>query len=139
MALYCKGVARHSNNPFNIKYDGKQKWIGQIGQYKGFVHFQSQGYGIRAGVKLLYRYVFSYGLVNVDDIVAKYCPRTVDGNSATFDDYVKFVCKFVGVRDIRTRDGFLALCSAISTYECSINIPRSQFYFIFDMLNLKFI
>lgn len=136
--LYCKGIAKKSLNPFNIKYNKKNKWIGQIGQYRGFVQFVSQGYGIRAGVKLLYRYVFILHLLDIRNILTKFCPPTIDGNSFTFDDYVQYVTKKVGLHDIRTCKGFLLLCQSIAFYECSIQIPDTQFYFVFDMLHLVF-
>lgn len=136
--LFCKGIAKKSLNPFNIKYDKSNNWLGQKGQYKGFVQFESQGYGIRAGIKLLYRYVFEFKLLDIQEIISRFCPRSVDGNSATFDDYVSFVCSKVGVNDIRTHQGFAILCKSIAFYECQIQIPDSQIYFCFDILHLCF-
>lgn len=136
--LYCNGVAKETLNPFNIKYDKNNKWIGQIGQYRGFVKFSSQGLGIRAGVKLLYRYVFVFHLLDIVKILEKFCPPSVDGNSFTFDNYVCFVTKKVGVYDIRSCKGFMLLCQSIAFHECSIQIPDTQLYFVFDMLHLEF-
>lgn len=138
MVYYCKGVARSSLNPFNIKYDKKNKWIGQIGQFKGFVQFSSQGYGIRAGIKLLYRYVFDFGLTNIDDIVSRFCPRSVDGNSKTFDDYVKFVTSRQGLNPVNTDYGFLSLCKSIALYESSCPLQDVTVYFLFSILHLSF-
>lgn len=76
------------NNPFNIRYNRFNKWVGQIGCYHGFCHFESIFYGVRAFVFLYRTYINKYH-VTVKQFISRYAPATENNTEA----YVRTVCR----------------------------------------------
>lgn len=70
---------QRNNNPGNLDYNPKNKWVGQIGIEQGvptprFAAFDCPENGIRALVKVLLSYILRYKLTTVAAIVNRYAP-----------------------------------------------------------------
>lgn len=65
-----------NNNPLNIEYNEANDWVGQTGveSLGRFATFSHKKYGIRAGAKLISRYMGTYGLRTVNGIIGKWAP-----------------------------------------------------------------
>ena len=63
------------HNPGSIRYDAKNKWVGQTGKTKsGFSKFENPVYGIRAMAVLLMAYQDRHRANTVGKIVKRYAP-----------------------------------------------------------------
>lgn len=83
-------IWKYCNNPLNIRYDPANKWVGQIGEYRGFCMFRSISYGIRAAYRLLFNYIKN-GHDTLRKIVNRWAPPSENKTS----EYLKFVCEDV--------------------------------------------
>ena len=133
---FMKGSVRICNNPFNIKYNVNNNWLGQTGERRGFVVFSSISYGLRAGVKLLYRYIFDYGLTDIPKIIERFSPRS--DNKKLFDSKLRYILDSVGSMPVTSMPGLLKLCQSLVVIECSVTIDLVDFCHIVGLLNLKF-
>lgn len=84
------------NNPMCIRYNRANNWRGQLGQSNGFCRFKSLADGVRAGVFIILRYIFTYHLEDVFDIIKRFAPDS-DGNDV--ESYKDFVIHFIRQRD----------------------------------------
>lgn len=84
------------NNPMCIRYSRANNWRGQLGQSNGFCRFKSLADGVRAAVFIILRYIFTYHLHEVSDIIRRFAPDS-DGNDV--DSYKDFVIHFINERD----------------------------------------
>lgn len=75
-------------NPFNIRYNKRNKWLGQIGSYKGFCRFKDDSFGIRAAILLVRNYIIA-GYNTPARIITRFAPLS-DNNDT--DAYISFVC-----------------------------------------------
>ena len=64
------------NNPMCIRYNIHNRWLGTCGKSNGFVKFNIVDNGIRAGVKILLRYIFNYHLYSYREIIERYAPSS---------------------------------------------------------------
>lgn len=80
------------NNPMCIRYSRANNWCGQLGQSNGFCRFKSLAYGVRAGVFIILRYIFTYHLDEVSAIIKRYAPDS-DGNDV--ESYIDFVINYI--------------------------------------------
>ena len=76
------------NNPFNIRYEKSNKWLGQVGETRGFCNFSTIQYGIRAAAYLLIVSYRKHGLVTYSQIIERFAPRNENDTS----NYIRFVC-----------------------------------------------
>lgn len=111
-------LCRKTKNPFNIRYDKRNNWIGQIGQIQGFCKFSDEEYGLRAGIKLLNRYLEN-GFTSVGSIIRRFAPPSENDTTS----YIKFVYArlvaygFNPHYIVPRSDAFVCLCVAIAYYE----------------------
>lgn len=70
---------KRNNNPFNIRYNSSNNWIGQIGSDGEFCIFDTMSHGIRAGGVLLRNYL-KQGTNTITKIISKFAPAS-DGNN----------------------------------------------------------
>lgn len=127
-----------NNNPFNIK-KSSQPWKGKITilpyddfpSEQVFEVFSSLKYGVRAGLKLLYNYVYLYKLDTVYKVLERFAPRCENA----LDVYVEYVENTIsnysatklhqpylqGSSLIGKRNIFFIMCYAIIRYENGIN------------------
>lgn len=76
-----KNVTRgkRNNNPFNIRYNSANNWIGQLGSDGAFCVFDTLAHGIRAGGVLLRNYL-KQGNNTIQKIITRFAPAS-DGNN----------------------------------------------------------
>ena len=109
-----------NNNPFNIRRNSNNKWLGRIpfseSTDNDFEQFKTMKYGLRAGIILLRNYIRS-GFNTPSKIVNRFAP-SIENNTS---NYIKYVCSVVGVDSVYCiRLGspqFFYLVSAICYYE----------------------
>lgn len=77
-----------TNNPLNVRWSEKNKWLGQIGRYKGFCKFSNEFWGIRAAAVILINYM-KRGKYTIRDMITTYAPPNENNTEA----YVKQVAK----------------------------------------------
>lgn len=82
---------KYQNNPLNIRYNSINKWKKQINPKSGFCQFSSIYFGIRAGLVLLRKYRYSYGLDTPKKIISRWAPPS---ENLTLK-YIEFVCSEV--------------------------------------------
>lgn len=128
-----------NNNPFNIKRSN-ETWFGKtefpsstlgLTRDPDFEQFRLLKYGVRAGLKLLYNYVYLYKLDTVYKVLARFAPRSENA----LDAYVEFVeniisnysayklhCPYLpGSSLAGKRNLFFIMCYAIIRFENGIN------------------
>ena len=76
------------NNPFNIRYDIRNKWLGQSGYRKGFCNFRDVKYGVRAAAKLLIESYAKFGKQTYAQKIETFAPSSENPTSR----YVQYVC-----------------------------------------------
>ena len=86
-------IAYRNRNPLNIRYSKTVKWLGQEGEWRGFVRFRGFEYGYRAAVKILRTYQ-QRGIHSIRDIVRTWAPP----NENKTDQYVRAVLQFMSPR-----------------------------------------
>lgn len=113
---------QRNNNPCNIDYNPKNKWIGQLGIEEGvvqprFARFDCPENGIRAAVRLIINYIVRYKLNTVRDIISRWAPSNENFTEA----YISAVERKSGIGtakvDPANADQMFALIVAIITHE----------------------
>lgn len=84
--MLCDMIGR--NNPFNIRYNPKNKWKGQDGDTRGFCNFVSLEFGVRAAAYLLIKSYRQKGLVTYSEIISRFAPSSENETG----NYISFVC-----------------------------------------------
>lgn len=79
-------------NPLNIRVTDS-KWIGQVGQNKGFVKFKKFVYGYRAAFRILRVYNKNYNLKSIGRIIQRWAPESENNTCG----YIKRVCELTGL------------------------------------------
>lgn len=69
------------NNPFNIRYNYLNEWVGQLPPIHGFCHFVSLEYGVRAFSLLYHTYINKYHCT-VRQFVHRFAPPTENDTNA---------------------------------------------------------
>jgi hypothetical protein len=82
-----------NNNPLNIEYRDENNWLGQTGRNGRFATFSNAEYGIRAGAKLLRRYINEYQLTSVYAIISRWAPEFENPTT----EYAEYVARRVGI------------------------------------------
>lgn len=80
----CIGI--ELNNPLNIRHNPCNNWKGMVGNEKGFVHFRSVAYGIRAAYVILTNYIKN-GCNTIEDIISRWAPPCENNT----ENYIEFV------------------------------------------------
>ena len=86
-----KSLGARLNNPFNIRFSSRNKWLGQLGNVNGFVKFSFPYYGVRA-FALLFRTYLRTGRDTISRFIRSYAP-SAENNTGL---YIKFVCYYMG-------------------------------------------
>ena len=114
------------NNPFNIRFSSRNKWLGQLGNVNGFCKFSSSYYGIRAFAHLFRTYLRT-GRDTVSRFIRSYAPSAENHT----DLYIHFVCGYMGCDPhykLSLKD-FYMFARAVCSYE----IGSDSIYFIDDI------
>ena len=77
-----------ANNVMNIRYNHLNRWLGLVGETKGFCVFSDRKYCIRAALILLRTYRRK-GIRTPQRIIFRYAPPKENDSSS----YLRFVCK----------------------------------------------
>jgi len=110
------------NNPFNIRVNAANNWLGKVPTKNGFETFDTLEHGIRAGLKLLQNYYYTKrGLNTVTDIINVYAPPIENDTK----NYIAVVCKYTGfepnqVLDLTDKDTLIRLVEAMIFMEQGI-------------------
>lgn len=84
-----------NNNPCNLRVGGK-KFIGEIGEEKGFRKFDSMRNGYRAAFKTLITYRKN-NFRTIEEIITRWAPP-VENNT---HEYIRFICRKTGIGPLR--------------------------------------
>lgn len=130
--LECLG--KKLNNPFNIRYNSRNHWIGQQEPHGGFCRFESLYFGYRAGVKLLTG--TSYRGKSIREIITRYAPPFENATEL----YINYVTKSMETSPEYVMPSLAPtnnriwhrLCNAITTFETSYHISYRQFCKVID-------
>ena len=121
-------LALRNKNPLNIKAMPKgRKWEGQIGRDEfGHAVFASWEHGLRAASLTLRTYAREHKIDTVETLLRRFC--TAQGQ--TFENYVAFVCRSLGVKrdekiDLITR--MPILLRAMAKFESGMDLPEELF------------
>lgn len=129
-----------NNNPLNIRKGNN--WLGERHPQpdKAFEEFESMQYGIRAGFKLIKKYMSGYnGLTKkfntIELIIKRWAPPTENATQR----YIDFVSKTTGIpsRQKLSFDNKKVMCDIVSAMiqvECGQKIDRSIIESGYDML-----
>lgn len=118
------------NNPFNIRVNKANKWLGKVPTTNGFEAFDTMEHGIRAGIKLLQNYYTKKGLNTVTDIIKVYAP-TIENDT---NHYIEVVCQHTGFKpneviNLMNRDTITRLAEAMIFMEQGVWLnPISSTY-----------
>ena len=112
-----------NNNPLNIRIGNK--WLGEVpcttdNQFEQFTRME---YGVRAGFKLIKRYIERYHLNTITLIVSRWAPPSENKTSA----YIASVEKISGIpsyKELRFYDytEMISLVDAMIVVECGQHI-----------------
>lgn len=122
-------ISSITNNPLNIRATARDKWIGQVGTYKGFVKFSSIEFGYRAAIIVLRRYITIYKLTSVASILNRFAPPSENDTQA----YIRYVsgysisCNTFNPNFIEYGDNeqFLTLVKRMAAYESGTDVSTS--------------
>lgn len=96
------------NNPFNIRYNVFNHWVGQLNPVHGFCNFKSLYYGVRAFAVLYCTYIDKYH-VTVRQFISRYSPPKENNTEA----YIRTVCRLTHLAaDYRLTSADLVLFGA---------------------------
>lgn len=132
-----------NNNPFNVRKSG-YKWLGKIypSEDKDFEQFCHMEYGVRCGIKLLKRYVFTYGLHSLDQIINRYAPSSENDVNA-YIKYIKNHLKTLGVASDPSAIcapfpsfSFLGMIQAIMLFESKYFLPIADIKSLIDKYHI---
>lgn len=119
-----------NKNPFNIKHNPKNKWLGLLPEQDGeFCKFSSLQLGVRAGLVLLRNYIVK-GVNTPRLIIKRFAPATENHT----DNYINFVSTFLDPDKVilYPSEDFVLLAIAILEYE-SLYIASRKY--IYQLLN----
>lgn len=77
-------------NPLNIRYSDRNRWLGQVGEYRGFCVFSNVAYGFRAAFVLLSNYI-KQDTRTIEDIIKRWAPPSENDT----EKYISFVAEDV--------------------------------------------
>ena len=80
------------NNPFNIRNNRRNKWLGQIGSRNGFCSFCSLDHGIRAAAYILMISYRRFGICTIEGIINRFAPSSENDTW----NYIRYVCSVTG-------------------------------------------
>lgn len=117
---------RYRNNPFNIRYDARNNWLGQIQAKNGFCQFSNVYFGIRAVCKILssYRKVLQSDFT-IENILMRFAPPS---ENDTFM-YIDFVRDYAEVSKDALLDNSIVLTDvllAMAVYESRTHLDYNM-------------
>lgn len=132
-------MMRYNNNPANIRFSKRNKWVGLQGCDNGFCKFIDITFGIRALIVILRRYIKVYKCNDVQKIIERFAPPSENNTRA----YVRFVCNYLSTRGCSSTDikygspDFCVLCCAIMWFESNFSCDKVRVANLINLFNLK--
>lgn len=127
---------KYRNNPANIRYSMRNKWIGLIGQSNGFCLFDTFHHGLRALVVLMRRYINDYDCRSVEKIISRFAPPS-ENNTRNYIRYVSGVLVRYGLEPDSVKFDaryVFPLCSAICMMETATVLDDDDENYIVSLL-----
>lgn len=121
----------NKNNPFNIRYNPLNKWIGLIGNHKGFCEFSDLKFAIRAAARILLVSYRKNGIFSYSQIISRWAPSSENDTEA----YLHFICKTLQVQpdDVpRNIYDYSRLLVRIAYYESSFVLDLKYTIFVIN-------
>ncbi len=129
-----------NNNPLNIRKGNNWQGERHPQSDKAFEEFQSMTYGIRAGFKLIKRYMSGYGgktkpFDTIELIVKRWAPPSENATQR----YIDFVATATGIDprqkiDFRNKKVMCDIVSAMIQVECGQKVDRGIIESGYDLL-----
>ena len=123
------------NNPFNIRNNRKNKWLGQIGSRKGFCQFSSLDYGVRAACIILANYR-KFGISTIFDIIKRWAPPS-ENDCIGYIRYIHLKTGIYSFSPLESEDQYVRVLVAMSEMEGNPVSPDVIFHLI-NQFNIKF-
>ena len=126
----------NKNNPFNIRYNAANRWIGLIGNHKGFCEFSDLSYGIRAAAYILMVSYRRKGYVSYKDLIGRWAPSSENDTKA----YLNFICKTLNVlpdSEPKNVYDYARLLVRIAYYESSFVLDLKYTIYLIHHFKIK--
>jgi len=125
-----------NNNPLNIRYNTGNCWVGQTGSDGQFCKFSSPKYGVRAAVKILFKYAGKDKNTTIQEIIIRWAPWS-DGNNTYA--YIATVCNDIGMHpadtiDVRDSATVVRLLYSMAKVECTEEALKAAHIGICDFI-----
>lgn len=123
------------NNPFNIRNNKGNKWLGQIGSRKGFCEFSQMDFGIRAAVKIVMVNYRRFGFKTISSIINRFAPP-FENNT---DNYIQFIVSYTKIaplKPLESEDQYCRVLQAMSQMEGN-PVTYDQILHVIKLYNLK--
>lgn len=125
------------NNPFNIRYNPRNMWIGlsQDHVYRGFCNFIDIKYGIRAACYLLMISYRKKGIVTISEIISRFAPSP---ENYTYR-YIHYICNALCCFPFdypKSKFDFAKLLHYMSKYEGN-EVSIEDILNVINLFNLK--
>lgn len=124
-----------NKNPMNVRRSSS-RWLGQCNTItdKQFCQFSHFMFGVRAGLYLLIKYHFVYGL-NLEDMISRYAPSSDHNDTSSYIHYCK--CAVEGEVPY-SYNWYFNLVRKICLIESGYKLALLMFDKAFDLLPVKY-
>lgn len=126
------------NNPGNIRYSPRNRWVGSTRVSGPFEQFRSMAYGYRALLITLRTYMTRYRLTTIAELITRWAPPE-DHNDT--EAYIRFVEGKTGYRrrqELRCdKETLIALAGAISHQEIGVPPVEADIIAGYELINEK--
>lgn len=127
---------KYKNNPFNIRYTNKSKWLGLTGAKNGFCEFSSIEYGVRCCLYLLLRTYKKRGWLTIGQIIEHFAPVSDNNDTERYLSYiyVNSWTTYNSVFYLLPRDTQFRVLSCMSIIETGYHLSRDVFDKAYSLL-----
>lgn len=124
-----------NKNPLNLRIGND--WFGEVSHPTDpyFEQFQTMALGLRAGFKVIRRYIERYQRNTIPLVISSWAPM----NENNTERYIDFVCDKARISrtkilDFNDREQMCRLVDAMALYECGQRVEWSDITKAYDML-----
>lgn len=128
-----------NNNPLNIRVGNNWKGERALQTDKQFEQFESMQMGIRAGFKILQKYMKGYdGLTQKFNTIELIIKRWAPSSENPTQKYIDYVSKLSGIPPTERlcyweRKKLVAIVDAMIRFECGQSVPRELIESAYDL------
>lgn len=122
------------NNPFNIRYNRFNRWIGLEGETKGFCDFDSLEHGVRVGAYLVCKSYRSKGICTIRAIINRFAPPSENHTLR----YITFVSNNCNLKpgEVLDKHDYVQVLHNMALYETNFYVSVSYLHFVITKYNL---